>query len=372
MNPLLFSGESIGQEPPYWRCAVISYHTGVQPNSHHNVTVGFLIALLAWPVTADVPIPPWKTEVRITPHAKDWGAAPVVLKGDQLPAEIDPRSIRLFQMIERREEAVSFRLETRGIPPRLISMSWIKEGTGEIDYILRFDTLDSGQNYEYPDALPMVGCGEPLAIGSRSAIGWMTAGYNSIYEAVDWDGDGDEDLFSSQSGPPEANTMRGIYYYENLGPRTPGVLSPPERLLEETGQVSILDWNQDGSLDLICSHKVFLNTGPQGAFLFGEPVEIEELEGGAHCFADWDGDGLFDAWWGRVMPVVTVPRKIPGIPAVKRPTLRKASGKGEGPRDESFSSVTLGPWDRPVLRKAFSSFHRGHPHWVSMDRFFPA
>lgn len=277
----------------------VCYYTFVSSRSLHNLSVFIFSLTLLWSDGGRADPSPNILNLRILPQRTDWIAAPVVLNGSDLPANIDPRSIRLYRAEKGQEENVPIRLKTEGIPPRLVWVAWIKEGTGPIEYVLTYDSLDSRQTYQYPDELPMVGCGEPLAFGSRSSTGWMTASYNSTYEAVDWDGDGDADLFSSQSGPAEASTLRGIYYYENLGPQTPGILSSPERLSEETGQVSVIDWNRDGKLDLVVGRKVLLGVGPRGSFLFEEPSDIEGLEGGAHCFTDWDKDGLLDVLTGQ-------------------------------------------------------------------------
>ena len=322
--------------------------------SHYKVAFVIFLFPLVIQAYANEFYPPWNQTIRVCPQRKDWIAAPVVLNGSELPSNINPRSLRLFWTREGQEEEVPFRLQTEGIPPRLISMSWIKEGTGEIDYALRFDTLDSGKKYEYPDAMPMVGSGEPLAFGSRSSIGWMTAGYNSTYEAVDWDGDGDADLFSTQSGPSEASTLRGIHYYENLGPQTPGVLSSPERLSEETGQVSVMDWNRDGQLDLVLGRKVLLGVGPRGSFLFGDPIEIEGLEGGAHCFTDWDKDGLFDVLTGQSDSSGYRPPKDTWNPSREAPYTPEGLWKGGRSEGRLLLQRNTG---RPTLPK----FDRGIP-----------
>ncbi len=298
-------------------------------SEHHHVTVltVFLICL-GNPLAAQEPLPPHEQVLRVSSGARDWLAAPVKLGVDQLPAQIDPRSLRLSHVVGNHEEPVSYRVQTEGVPPRLIWLAWIKEGTGTIEYRLRFDFIESGRHYDYPDVLPMVGCGEPLAYGSRAATGWMSAGFNSTYEAVDWDGDGDSDLFAAHSGPPEAATLRGLFYYENLGPRNPGVLSSPERLTEETERISFMDWNQDGRLDLVRGGKVALNLGGPGAFIFGAPEKIPGLEPGAHSFADWDGDGLFDVLVGQGEGSSYRPAKEVWDPAHEAPYSHEGVWKG--------------------------------------------
>lgn len=354
-----FVGRACCSQIPYPHPAVFSYHTHMRSEHHHIHILAVFMFLVGYPVAAEELLPPYECILKVSPQARDWLAAPVLVKADQLPDQIDPHSLRLFRKDEYEDKSVPFRLQTEGLPPHLVSLSWIKEGTGIIEYTLRYDTLESGKEYDYPDAIPMTGCGEPLAFGSRSATGWMSASYNTIYAVVDWDGDGDGDLFASNSGPNEASTLRGIYYYENLGPGQPGLLSPPQRILQETGEVSVVDWNGDGTPDLVVGGKVFMNSGTQGEFSFREPETVEGLEEGAHDFADWDRDGLFDALVGRGDGSGYRPARDAWDPAREAPYTSEGIWKGGRTEGKLLLQRNTGTRTLPRFEKAIPLVRKG-------------
>ena len=140
----------------------------------------------------------------------------------------------------------------------------------------------------------------------------LYAGSLPVVNCADWDGDGDQDLMAG-------NSEGFILFFENTGEDTAPRFLPGARL-EAGGQVihvqpgyrgsiqgpsearwgyvcpTVVDWNQDGLLDIVMSdstarHTVFFNEGTAGA---------PKLAAGVPLY--YDGLDLFGTW--RVQPAV--------------------------------------------------------------------
>ncbi|MBI4586911.1 MAG: VCBS repeat-containing protein [Planctomycetes bacterium] len=316
-------------------------------------------------------LPPLAVVLRAVPGKRDWPSAPVLCPAELLGEDIDPDSLRVFADPEKCEVPVPFRLRTEGSPPRLVEVAWVKEGRGTQTYAVRFDRRGGGV-YELPHSVPRVGCGEPLAFGSRSQPGLLTSGYNSTFAAADLDRDGDLDLFGAQPGDPALATLAGLYYYENLG----GVLAAPRRILRRAIAPAFLDWDGDGRPDLLGGGLLLLTRFKDGEIVFAPPRKIDGLETGAWQFCDWDGDGLEDLLVGRGDASGYRPPALSHDPATTPPYTAGGVWKGGSVRGEVLFQKNIGERGAPRFAapvrleaggKPLSVHGRAHPAAADWD-----
>ncbi len=135
---------------------------------------------------------------------------------------------------------------------------------------------------------------------------------------VDWDGDGDLDLFvgGKINTSPDSSSM-GVAYFKNDGGLFIKGTSPfpadmgTGAILGDTARVSpaFIDWDEDGNLDAFVGlsngtvlyyrnidSSLVLTTGAENPF---DGIRIGDSNNASPTFADIDGDGDLDAIFGK-------------------------------------------------------------------------
>ncbi|HPC45558.1 MAG TPA: VCBS repeat-containing protein [Candidatus Latescibacteria bacterium] len=255
-----------------------------------SATLGFL-TLAPSPYAATATI-----RVTVSPGRTDWPAAPVRVPVDSLlrargwTAPVS--SSRVVVREAGRNGAVAPHRAAwgyQGVDEGIILFA--KTGTGVRTYEITVSDTDPADAVR---RLPVVGLGEPLTYGRTGVTGPMHGSFCAHAEPVDWDGDGDTDLLVEEGqGGGATWTMHGMYYFENIGtPREP-LLAPARWVPVNRDPPCVVDWNNDGLLDIVAGKVLHLNRGPRGAFNFAAPESLTATPG-VEAMADWDGDGLFD------------------------------------------------------------------------------
>ena len=150
----------------------------------------------------------------------------------------------------------------------------------------------------------------------------LNAGMFGSCHAVDWDGDGDNDLIVAGRADPDARST-ALRLFENQGAPPSLLLAPPTPLdadgqpIQAAGVIHpfAADWDADGKVDLLLgqgdgSILLYLNCGERraprlakGKVLIPSPVrgrqppDVEALtrgQGGSICVTDWNEDGRLD------------------------------------------------------------------------------
>lgn len=268
---------------------------------HRNGMARGIILFLALPMLLPSTVSAGKAHIhlRVTSRKLEWKSSPVLVSTALFGIPQTDLTFKVFLLKGESTEEVPFIQKTSGFPPCLQALAWIKKGGGAAEYRIEWSASRERACNSVDEKIPLVGIGEPLALGSGNSVGWMTAGYNSCLDVSDLDGDGDPDLLAVFAGEPEVDTLRGTFYYENLGPNQPGILSPPYRISENTGSFTLTDWNYDGQADLVGSGWVRLNQSTGNGINFSEPDSIEGFPTGVWDICDLDGDGKLDLIIGQ-------------------------------------------------------------------------
>lgn len=232
----------------------------------------------------------------------------------------------------RKLEAAGKPIDTYGMPsPNFADF----DGDGDLDLVCGefldgftyFQNMGTRTAPEYAAGQRLTYEGKPLAMDVQMIVP----------VAIDWDGDGDQDLIVGDEDG-------GVALVEHTGKTEQGVpqFLPPVYFRQQAADVKCgalatpvtVDWDADGDLDIVCGNTsgrvlVFKNesgagveapswSAPQEILADGESIHIQAGPNGSiqgpceakwgyttPTVADWDGDGLFDlvlnSIWGRVV-----------------------------------------------------------------------
>lgn len=260
------------------------------------------------------------------------------------------------------DEAGVIRMEAAGVDVRtgLFESPYVVDWDGDGDHDLVVgdengrvsvvENVSSGPVPELVDAVPVVAGGRPVNLDADDAVGsweWgvseAAAGYTNPV-VVDWDDDGDLDVITQDA--QEAT----LWYFENAGTRTAPQYQ--EAVAFTLGgqpftsawrcRVAVLDWDDDGDLDLVQAGEdnvltVYTRDGGDLSLTVlgvaedtaGRPVSIPSSRDGRTNLqsVDWDGDGLQDlvqASYGSTALIWLRNVGGPGAPAFEVDYLRNA------------------------------------------------
>ena len=234
--------------------------------------------------------------VTVTPGETDYERGPVEVNvAEALRAQgwTTPLEMRMISVREGDTEvpcrpAWSYEGQSRE------NIIFAKTGPGERTYQITVNTGD----YNNMRRIPVVGLGEPMSYGRTNVVSGSDGSFNSHADVVDWDNDGDLDLFVREGqGGGATWTMHDLHYFENLTTDEAPILGKPFRIPipMSNGDPVVVDWNGDELPDLMAGPFVHINRGPAGAFNFAAPESLEySWLGAPYAVADWNGDGLFD------------------------------------------------------------------------------
>ena len=228
------------------------------------------------------------------------------------PGLFDPDSVAVGQ--GRRE--VTSQISESVEAGRGGSVSWLAAESGQ--YFIYYDVLRR-KNRTVRDRREPIGGGDAFFHNRPNGFDRLGVGMkNDQPMAVDWDGDGRTDIlqrniYSSTYGEP----WWGVYFWRNIGSNQQPRFDRYRRLASDGkwiddlyGSYQLLDYDQDGHLDLLCGigggpHrgelKVYRNTGQRDSF--GLPVletgaQLPKPGGGELSYGmrllDWAGQGLLD------------------------------------------------------------------------------
>ncbi|MBX3414675.1 MAG: VCBS repeat-containing protein [Pirellulales bacterium] len=232
----------------------------------------------------------------------------------------------------RKLEADGKPIDTFGMPsPNFADF----DGDGDLDLVCGefldgftyFQNTGTRTAPQYAAGVRLSHDGQPLAMDVQMIVP----------VAIDWDGDGDQDLIVGDEDG-------GVALMEHTGKIDEGVpqFLPPVYFQQQAADVKCgalatpvtIDWDADGDLDIVCGNTagrvlLFKNesgpgverpswSAPQEILAQGKPIHIQAGPNGSiqgpceakwgyttPTVADWDGDGLFDlvlnSIWGRVV-----------------------------------------------------------------------
>lgn len=161
--------------------------------------------------------------------------------------------------------------------------------------------------------VPTIGDGDFLSYGRRGIKAPISGGYNESIDAVDYDKDGDVDLFVGFSGVPH---KKGIYYYENIGSANNPLLVTGKRIYKFKKKFQIIDWDKDGQFEILLDSEIFKQNKTYNKPIISRLGKLTEPASAQAIFIDWDGDDVDDI----LMTQQIIPRYYPSY-SVWDPTL---------------------------------------------------
>lgn len=141
------------------------------------------------------------------------------------------------------------------------------------------------------DEIPIIGDGDFLSYGQRNVKSPISGGYNESIDAVDFDKDGDTDLFVGFSG---LSDKQGIFYYENIGSHNDPILTYSRRVFDRKRDFQLFDWNKDGQFEILFDGEIYnLNSSSKKPII--SPLDkLPKSSSAKDIFIDWDGDDVDD------------------------------------------------------------------------------
>jgi hypothetical protein len=215
--------------------------------------------------------------------------------------EIELASIRVVQYDNKDKPVVYSKARSEEqyyIPTRLnfdehvnkIRISWRVNINDDNTFAVYFSR--KGYGLQKPlDAIPVIGDGDFLSYGQRNVKAPISGGYNESIDAVDFDKDGDIDLFVGFSGVPE---KQGIYYYENIGSQNNPLLTMRKKVFDSKRDFQLLDWDKDGESEIIFDGEIFNLNKSSNKPIISRSDKLPKFSSAKDIFIDWDGDNVDD------------------------------------------------------------------------------
>ena len=212
----------------------------------------------------------------------------------------------------RQLEEVDFNLSDAFLIGNKGRVNWLIEDTNEREYVIFFDVKENGP-FAPPQYIGLVGNGDCLRYNDGK-LHPLHVGMHASAVAVDWDGDGKTDVLSPQIYSHTAESpWFCLRFFRNEGSNDKPFFGEgvplrvwkddQPRFIETGYALEILDWNNDGRLDVLTfpytkkELSIYLNTGRKD----GSGLPVVELvhtvpmnsPGLFTCLrvVDWCGDG---------------------------------------------------------------------------------
>ncbi len=231
---------------------------------------------------------PTRNQMRIA-VAVDVSAGTPVLASNKVPPAFNPDSVRVVG--PRGSSVIASKTDWKTPDAKV---SWISNGPGE--YHIYFDVHGSGESVRLA-APAMIGAGDRITFGRAGVKGRLSVGLWAHPVAIDFDGDGNNDLIV---GCPD-HPYNGIYLFRNLGTNEKPLFDRAEWLGPGKKDLVAADFNGDGAIDLVVSGGYYSDVRKNRLSKFVKVALPRNYWIGRDDLwypVDWDGDGKIDVLAG--------------------------------------------------------------------------
>ncbi len=196
------------------------------------------------------------------------------------------------------------------------TLTFLHSGPLPAAYSLYFDKVGR-YDQAFPVEYPLAGSGTPMMVGSKDLPGVFAGGFRGAFDPIDFDGDGDVDLFFVSGWQTESgrDLPNGLFYYENRRDRygydrfaAPVLIDRGQNEFGRFAQTApplLADIDGDGKTECVfvskylCAYAKVVNDGGRPRLADWKKLKFDgktpPLVSSA-ILHDFNGDGLLDVF----------------------------------------------------------------------------